>query len=229
MQTLQQLIDTLAKAYLERHQTIEAAVGGGDRPAPCETGMQMTVRLDPQIGRILRGWGEYAIVLALGSDDQAAVLFKAPAADVAAWHGLPVLWQWEMGLYASGAVLRLYLAVIDVDWEEVVFDAETFLNPASHEDREVIEALIRQETIAVHFFDQVLEHRRSTRCESHREQGAQIAALLRRADEHLSGLAGDELNFVAAKQAMMRDRVQPFDGLRTPPSVAWQPIARGTS
>lgn len=59
----------------------------------------MTVQLDSSIRELFLSWGDYAVVPEIGSDGEGAVLFKAPLADIRAWRGSPLLWQWQVGLY----------------------------------------------------------------------------------------------------------------------------------
>jgi hypothetical protein len=167
----------------------------------------MAVRLDPSIREQFLAWDDYAVVLEVGSDGEAGVLLKAPATDIHAWRGLPVFWQWTVGLYPSGAPLRLHLAVIDPSngRSRIDFEAETFLNPVSPADRRVIDALLGQESITVHFFDGQMTHQRSTRYESHQEHVPQIARMIQAADRHLAALNVSQLDFALAKKRMMAD------------------------
>ena len=121
--------------------------------------------------------------------------------------GLPVFWQWTVGLYPTGAPLRLHLAVIDPcnGRNRIDFEAETFLNPVSPADRRVIEALLGQESIMVHFFDGQMKHRRSTRYKSHQEHVPQIATMIQAADRHLATVNVSQLDFALAKKRMMAD------------------------
>jgi hypothetical protein len=171
----------------------------------------MTVSLDPRIKELFLSWGDYAVVPEIGSDGEGAVLFKAPLADIRAWRGLPLLWQWQVGLYPTGALLRLHLAVVEPCEASgdflcsVDFEAEVFLNPGGSADREIIDALLEQDTIAVHFFDAQMRHRRSTRYRSHQEQVSQLMKLIQAADEHLAALDASQLDFSRTKSRMMAD------------------------
>ena len=171
----------------------------------------MTVSLDPRIKELFLTWGDYAVVPEIGSDGEGAVLFKAPLADINAWRGSPLLWQWQVGLYPTGALLRLHLAVVEPCQASgdflcsVDFEAEIFLNPGGSADREIIDALLEQDTIAVHFFDAQMRHRRSTRYRSHQEQVPQLLKLIQAADKHLAALDASQLDVSRTKNRMMAD------------------------
>jgi hypothetical protein len=169
----------------------------------------MTVRLPSNLDQALAA-KPMGMLVALVQPGQADVLIKADERDIRAWRNLPVRWQWELGQYPTGAVLRLYLVVQDLQGRPL-FDGETFLNPASDADRPLIEALIDQPTINVHFFAaqagrQQHVNVRSAGYRSHAAQAPQIARMTRMADAHLASIPAAQLDFDAARQAMMADR-----------------------
>lgn len=140
---------------------------------------------------------------ALIVNEIASVIVKVPPADIASFRGsIPVLYRYELGRFERGSVIRLYLEIRDR--LESPYRIETFLNPAAEPDLELLQQLIRQKILDIHFFDMAVNYAFSKRLAHRRLQRQELKKLVDMALEHLETILPDQRDWQAAKAEFQR-------------------------
>ena len=161
--------------------------------------------LPPNVYQALKGIpGATAVPIELDSNE-AAVIVKAEAADIASLHrpNVGVAFRYELGLYPEGAAIRL--AFEFHDRPGAPYTGECFINPAGEHDLPLLRHLANQERISFIFYDLGL-HYRFIKLIPHRNMLRQeIRRLTQMALDHNATLPPDALNFVVATYKMQQD------------------------
>jgi hypothetical protein len=134
------------------------------------------------------------------TDQGTALVVMAPAAELAAMGGaIPIGIRHELYRQPSAPVIRMVTAFYDRPDEPLAF--ETFFNAGDPQQRREYELLATQRELPILFYDQDLTYVRGKRVAI--RNGAEIAAILRAADELRAAIPAEQFDFDRAKQEVM--------------------------
>ena len=80
------------------------------------------------------------------------------------------------------------------------------MNPANADDAKLLRRLSRQDTLDIHLFDLDANYGFSKRINHRAVSRRELAAMLAQAEAHNAGIGLVDVDFLAAKAEMMRDR-----------------------
>lgn len=134
---------------------------------------------------------------------QAAIIVKAERATCEGLRGpIPIGYRPELGMYPSGAAIRLAIDFYDQPGNPLSLD--TFLNVAAADDLRLLRVLAAQPVIVIHLFDEAIEYVISKQI-THRETSrSELGTLIEQARQHNTTIA--VMDWPTAKAAMMKDR-----------------------
>lgn len=137
-------------------------------------------------------------------NDQAGVIVKADRKTISGLRGtIPIGYRSELGLYPSGAVVRLVFDFYDQPDNPLTMD--TFLNPGGADDLRFLRTLATQPAIVIHLFeDSAIEYQYSKQINHRETSRAELSRLIEMALEHDATI--ERIDFAAAKAAMMKDQ-----------------------
>ena len=129
--------------------------------------------------------------------DDADLVAKVNAQDIEGFRGAAVRYQWELGKFASGPVLCLALDILDDPGRP--YGLETFLDVGKSDDLALVQRLVHQNTLTLHFHDMSLGYHFSKRIRHRSKQRAELAGLVEQALTHLATV-GDKADWYQARQ-----------------------------
>lgn len=134
--------------------------------------------------------------------DQGTVLVvKLPSWEIASLRGRVLIRiTHELYQHMAAPVIRTVVRIYDQPTNPMML--ETFTNVADEEQRADLDALARQRTLHLLFYDESLAHRLSKGVKQ--VQGEDIREILRQADAARSRIAPEDFDFDQAKAAVMR-------------------------
>lgn len=138
-------------------------------------------------------------------NDLATVIVKTHKWDIDSFRGpVGIAYHYELGLYPQGAGIRLYLEIRDRPDEP--YRLETFLNPGSEADLQLLHQLSHQDVLIIHLFDMRVDYQYSKQIQYRRRQRRELSSLVAMATEHLDGLPASSLDWAAVKSQFIEDR-----------------------
>jgi hypothetical protein len=133
-----------------------------------------------------------------------AIIVKLDPLTIAGLRGpIPIGYRPELGLYPTGAAIRL---VIDFyDHPDRPLGLDTFLDPAGADHLRLLRTLAGQPQIVIHLFDDDTIAYAYSKAITHRETSrAELRARIDQALAHTATIGRGDFN--ATKAAMMKDR-----------------------
>ncbi len=153
------------------------------------------IGLPPELQAVFqrRGYGCFA-----GErDDVVAFITHLPDDDIASSRSAPVLCHWELIEMPSAALIRFHAAILDDPASP--YALEHFLNIGDPEQAKVLARLVQQEELAFDFFGDVYEYHYSKHFEHPADMRAQLAAIVRRAQDYWLSIPAEDQDFDRAK------------------------------
>lgn len=141
--------------------------------------------------------------LAVNTDQGVVVLLKTDALHLPEGN-VPILYEYALGVFPEGSVIRLYLEIYDRP--EAPFQAETFLNPAVQEDLVLLQELCRQDHLDIHVVNTAFEVRYAKRVRQSVKTTCELHQLVRIAVQYNSLIPADKLDFEMVKRRLQAAR-----------------------
>jgi hypothetical protein len=164
----------------------------------------MPVILDPELRALMAKEKSAAVLWRDEAEGRTALLAKTTDEDIESFRGqVPIQTRWELGRFACGSVLRLYLIIFDRPDSPYRF--ETFINVGASEQLACVTKLLTQETLQLHFFDSRTEHVLTKEISNPPQQRSQLSELVTRAVQDHQDL-GETWDFGQAKALFQAQR-----------------------
>jgi len=169
----------------------------------------MPVQIGPNLERYLAGV-EVGCVLCSSDEGEVGILVKAADADIAGWRGVPVMVQWQLALYPTAPLLRLYVEMRDRSESALAegpYALETYLNVRSPADLRDARRQARQSHHTFHFFGGGRGrciYRYSKRISHGETQREELGEMIQQALEYAEEV-GDRYDFNRAKAEFWED------------------------
>jgi hypothetical protein len=155
----------------------------------------MKIVFPEELYRVLEGMDE--VCLAVDTDQGVVVLIKTDHLHIPEGN-VPILYQYELGVFPEGAIIRIYLEIYDRP--EAPFQAQTFLNPASQADLILLQELCRQDHLDIHVVNTAFEVRYAKRVRQSPMTASELHQLVRMAVQYNSLIPDDQLDFEMVKK-----------------------------
>lgn len=136
-------------------------------------------------------------------NEQAAIIVKAERATCEGLRGpIPIGYRAELGMYPSGAAIRLAIDFFDHPDDPLSMD--TFLNVAQADHLRLLRVLAAQPVIVIHLFDEAIDYVISKVINHRGASRSELDTLIEMARQHNTTIA--RVDWPTAKAAMMKDR-----------------------
>lgn len=110
-----------------------------------------------------------------------------------------------LGLYPTGCVFRMEIAIHSALSGRELLIGDTFLNPALASDMNLIRNLTIQPKINLHFVDMQVKYLASKQIRWSMQTARDVAVVIERAIAHTASIAPEALDFPTARAAMIAD------------------------
>jgi len=149
----------------------------------------------PEMAEVLRNTGPLCV--AAETNQGVVILLKTDELHMPE-SNVPILYQYEMGVFPEGSVIRVYLEIYDRPGAP--FQAETFLNPASQKDLILLQNLCRQDHLDIHVTNMALETHYAKRVRQSPIVTCELHQLVRMAVQYNSLIPEERLDFEMVKK-----------------------------
>lgn len=162
------------------------------------------MNLPPNIKAALESIQDSTIVAVEETDRTASLILKIDFAITKHWNTLVQI-DPMLGMYPTGPVFRLGVLMRSGLSGRPLIAGDTFLNPASVDDMRLITHLATQEKLNLHIFNMKLRYLVTKQIRWPAATAKSVLDLIKHAITHIASIEEAELDFPAARNAMIAD------------------------
>lgn len=162
------------------------------------------MNLPPNIKAALESVQDSTIVAVEESTSTTSLILKIDFAITKHWNTLIQI-DPMLGMYPTGPVFRLGVLMRSGLSGRPLIAGDTFLNPVAVDDMRLITHLASQEKLNLHIFNMKLRYLVTKQIRWSPETAQSVQELILHAINHIAHVDPAELNFLAARDAMIAD------------------------